>query len=636
MRHTLFTLFFFITTFCGFSQKPDYSVAQIPDSLKQNANAVVRLDQTDIEIISQRKMKIHSKRVVTVLNEKGQEAINAVEFYNKSRSINSIEATIHDASGKEIKRVKRSDFMDQTATDSGTMFSDNRILYLNYTPTEYPFTICFESDTATSNTAFIPSWIPITDYNLAIEKSILNVAFPDNLGFKKSEKNFSGFKISKTIDSATRLTYQAENILAHKPESEGPAFVQIFPQVLLGLELFNLEGVDGNAKTWKEFGKWYNAEILSGTTEIDEETKNRIKSLVGNEQDMVKKAKLVYRYVQDRTRYVSIQVGMGSWKPMYAKDVDRLGYGDCKALTNYTKALLEVVGVPSYNTILYGSRDKRNIDADFVSMQGNHMILSIPKDNGYIWLECTSQDDPFGYQANFTDDRQVLVVTPEGGEIVWTKNYPDRENTQISKGSYTVSGNGAINGKISIVSEGSQYGHKSRIEKLKPLDRDSYYKAYWKNIDNLKLVKTVLSNDREKAAFSQQVEIDAPNYGSITGNSMIFVINAYNQNQDIPQRYRKRNTPLEIERGFMDQDEIEINLPADYTIDAKPDNVEIKGKFGEYKTELVVLNENKLLYKRSFILYKGLFDKSEYENYRKFKESVAKADNSKIILAKKL
>jgi hypothetical protein len=41
---------------------------------------------------------------------------------------------------------------------------------------------------------------------------------------------------------------------------------------------------------------------------------------------------------------------------MLATDVDRLGYGDCKALTNYT---LAAVDVASYNVVLYGDSTKK-------------------------------------------------------------------------------------------------------------------------------------------------------------------------------------------------------------------------------------------------------------------------------------
>jgi hypothetical protein len=40
------------------------------DSLKENANAIVRLNQIDVTISSQRSMAINTKRVITVLNEK--------------------------------------------------------------------------------------------------------------------------------------------------------------------------------------------------------------------------------------------------------------------------------------------------------------------------------------------------------------------------------------------------------------------------------------------------------------------------------------------------------------------------------------------------------------------------------------
>lgn len=630
----LFFIFYIVATY-SYSQKTDYSTLLIPDSLKQNANAVIRLNQIEITISSQRKMKIFTKRAVTVYNERGQYAIDANENYDKSSSVNSIEAIVYNAFGKEIKKIRRSDFKDQTATGDGTMFSDSRVIYLDYTPTEYPFTIVYESEITTSNTAFIPTWMPITTYYVGVQKSILNVYYPDNLGFKKKEDNFSKFKIEKIKDDATQLSYQVDNIIAQKVESHSPAFRAIFPKVMLGLEYFNLEDVDGNAKTWKEFGQWYNDKILSGTTDISDETKAKIKALVGNEKDPIKKAKIIYKYVQEKSRYVSIQVGIGGWKPMYAKDVDRLGYGDCKALSNYTKALLNVVDVPSYNTVIYGANDKTSIDSEFVSMQGNHMILAIPNGKEYVFLECTSQDDPFGYQGTFTDDREVVVVKPEGGEIVRTKVYADKGNTQISKGNYTIVENGDFSGKITMISEGTQYSQKAAIEKLKPTDKEAYYKDYWDNINNLKIGKTEFINDKEKITLTENIDIQAKGYGVVNGNTMMFPLNAYNQFSDVPQRYRTRNNPLEIDRGFLDQDEIEITLPENYVIDAKPSNFEIKDKFGEYKTELVVVNPSKLIYKRSFLLNKGLYDKSEYENYRKFREQIAKANNSKILLTKK-
>jgi hypothetical protein len=152
----------FFTTYV-FSQKLEYSTLLIPDSLKQNANSVVRLNQIDIGIVSQRNMTVKTKRVVTVLNEKGLGAIDAVESYDKRTTIKAIEATVFDSDGKEIKKIKRKDFKDQSAADGVTVFSDNRYLYLDYTPIQYPFTIVYDSEIETSTTAFIPQWFPLTD-----------------------------------------------------------------------------------------------------------------------------------------------------------------------------------------------------------------------------------------------------------------------------------------------------------------------------------------------------------------------------------------------------------------------------------------------------------------------------------------
>jgi hypothetical protein len=627
----LLTIFVGIT-FTLKAQNNEYSTVLISDSLKENANAIVRLNQIDITISSQRSMTINTKRVITVLNEKGLSAIDAIENYNKKTTVRDIEAYVYDSFGNEIKKIKRKDFKDQSAVGSSTLFSESRYLYLDYTPTQYPFTVVYESKLETSNTAFIPQWYPVSNFFVSVERSILNVDCRENLGFKKMEFNFENFNIQKTIDTATQLSYTASNISAQKQEEYSPAFTVILPKVMMGLELFHLEDVDGSAKSWKEFGQWYSHEILTDTTILPEETKAKMRALVGDEKDPIMKAKLIYKYVQKKSRYVSIQVGIGGWKPMEASDVDRLGYGDCKALTNYTKALLEAVDVPSYNTILYGDRYKKDIESDFVSMQGNHMILAVPNGDNYTWLECTSQDDPFGYQGTFTDDRNVLVIKSEGGEIVRTKLYEDRDNTQVSAGTYSLSKNGDLSGKITIVSEGSQYNQKALLENLPPTEKEAHYKRYWGNISNLKINNAAFSNDKENIRLTEKTEISAVNYGNISGGKMMFALNAYNQYTGSVKRIRNRKNPFEIQRGFSDTDEIAIVLPQEFTVEFLPSNYELKSKFGEYKTKYIKKDDGSLIYKRSLFIKKGMYSNTDYDEYRLFIEQVSRNDNAKIIL----
>jgi hypothetical protein len=631
---SVISVVFLLTTTLLFAQKSEYSALTISDSLKENANAVVRLNQIDIVIASQRSMNIKNKRVVTVLNEKGLGAIEAYENYDRSSPVKSILATVYDSFGKEIKKVKRSDFKDVSAVNGSTLFSENRYIYLDYTPIQYPFTVVFESETETSNTAFIPQWLPLNDYFVSVEKSILNVSCPSNLVFKYKEFNFSNFNIKKTVDAPTSLSFVATKMLAQKEEMASPSVSYLFPRIMMGLELFHLEGVDGAAKTWTEFGKWYNEKILFGTTDLSEETKAKMKTLVGSETDPIKKAQIIYKYVQEKSRYVNISIGIGGWKPMFANDVDRLGYGDCKALSNYTKALLNAVDVPSYNVVLYGNPRKRDIETDFVSMQGNHMILAIPNKDKYVFLECTSQVDPFGYQGTFTDDRNVLIMKPEGGEIVRTKIYEDADNTQISKGTYSIAENGDFSGKIGIVSEGSQYSQKFNNEKLAPTEREAFYKDYWSTINNLKISKINFKNDKDKISFTENAEISAVNYGNVSANKMMFAVNAFNPLDQSVKRIRNRKNPFEIQRGSVDIDEIEIALPVNFSIEFLPSNVEINGKFGEYKTEIVKKDNNNIVYKRKFFLKKGLYTNKEYDEFRLFMEQVSRNDNAKIILTK--
>src|SRR5690606_172937 len=277
------------------------------------------------------------------------------------------------------------------------------------------------------------------------------------------------------------------------------------------------------------------------------------------------------------TRYISVQVGIGGIQPIAASEIDRVKYGACKGLTNYTKALLEVVGVRSdYTEVHAKSSGQKSIDKDFPSLLGqvNHVILNIPLENKEsIWLECTSQTMPFGFLGDFTDNRDVLSITPEGGRIIRTPKYYAKGNSQSTTAEFDILSDKSIVARAKVVSKGLQYDNKFHIAREERREQDKYYKKLWNYIGNLRIGNIKLENDRGNVVFTEAVDFDAADYATPSGELLLFSPNVLNRNMQVPNRYRNRKLPLRIERGFMDEDQYEINLPEGFAIEFIPEAV---------------------------------------------------------------
>ncbi|TBN02676.1 DUF3857 domain-containing protein [Hyunsoonleella flava] len=627
-----------LISFLGVSQDQYYSSLTLPEALTEHANAVVRLSEVSVEIKTIDHMVEQERRIVTVLNSKGQNAVGARVYYDDDVKVRSVQAIIFDAFGNEIKKIRKNDFKDVSAVDGGTLYSDSRILYLDYTPISYPYTVEFISETTTSNTAFIPSFIPVWSYFVSVENSRYKINYPDDITLRKNEKNLEDVDFESTNYENWKQVYNIKNIKPFKPEDHSPSFRNVIPKVMFATNEFNYEGVQAEVDDWNSMGEWFNNNLLNGRASVSPETINHVKSLVANETDDLEKAKKIYQFVQDNTRYISVQVGIGGMRPISAMEVDKVKYGDCKGLTNYTKALLDLVGVKSYYTRLYASPSQQlSVDKDFVSFGGqtNHVILNIPQENSEdVWLECTSQDMPFGFIGDFTDDRDVLVITPEGGKIKHTKKYKTEENTQVLKGSYSLSKDGNITGELEMCSKGIQYDDKYRIGNYEERDKDMAYKKRWSYINSIAFddIKTI--NDKDSIQFKEIIKFRANNYSKKAGSRILFTINALNRSRYIPDRYRNRTLPVKIKRGFIDADEIRVKLPSGYKVESLPKSTVVENKFGSYKTDIIAESDTVLVYKREFIVKDGSYPKEDYSAFRAFYKEVSKLDNAKVALVK--
>tara|TARA_A100000171_G_C2135455_1_gene149833 strand:- start:1497 stop:3383 length:1887 start_codon:yes stop_codon:yes gene_type:complete len=609
-----------------------YAISEIPAELKEDVDAVIRNQEIVITLDDFNDMTLYVKEVVTVFNRNGLSAVRPAVGYDKSTSVKDLAAKVYDEKGKVLKKFKKRDFTDVSATD-GNLYTDNRKMYLDYSPSGFPFTFEFVSELETSSTAFLPRWDPSPYYDVSTQKSSYTVINEKQVPLVSRKYNLEQFEVS-VKETPGKYKYELKNMAAVERENLGPHYTEFTPVVKVALQKFQLENQSAYVKSWKDFGLWQKDKLLSGRDRIPSGTKAKINQLVANVEDPKEKARLIYEFMQNKTRYISVQVGIGGWQPSPANEVDELSYGDCKGLTNYTKALLKSQGIDSYYTIVDAGEDGRDLDEDFVALQGNHVILTVPFEDETVFLECTSQQLPFNYLGDFTDDRKVLMVTGEGGVIARTHTYKTEDNIQVLQAKVTVSDDFTVSGTLSETSEGILYGNKYFLESATNDDVLMYFKNIWGHLNNLSLANINFTNDKKRIAFTEDLNFETKNYISTAGDRILLNPNVFTRYSYLPAAEDDRTLPLKIRRGATYRDTVEILLPEAYQVEAAFEPIHIISKFGTYKARVDKLDGSKISYSRELVLNSGTFPKEEYNNYVKFIQQVVKKDKSKIVLTK--
>ncbi len=632
MRLTLFLFLFCVSLF---GQKANYNVAAIPDSLTENANAVVRFDEMQIDLKSTKDARVTVTFVVTVLNAAGDYFMKDRIPYDGNLKIKKLEAVVYNAQGKEIKKYKKKDFRDRSAVDGNSFYTDSRVLYIDYTPIAYPYTFETTFEYTKSNTFHIPNWKFLSGYHASTEHGKFTVNYdPSKIDLIFKEQNLETYNVIKSI-SNERVVYETIGLKAIPFEQHSPHFGEIAPFLHVAPKNFHYDGLYGSVSNWNDFGKWFYDNLLTGRDELPESTIDHIKHLTSTVEDPIEKAKIVYDYVQKNTRYVSVQVGIGGFQPIKAEDVDKVKYGDCKGLTNYTKALLDAVGVDSYYTHVQAGNLQIDFIDDFPSIdQGNHVILAIPNDDNYTWIDCTSQKHPFGFIGDFTDNRNVLVMKPQGGEIVKTVSYFNEQNAYDTKAVYNIDDEGNLTADIDISSRGIFYDKRFYKAFYTTDDNTKKYKNQWSRLNNIIINNFEFDNDKGQVIFTEKINLKADKYASKSGDRLILTVNAFNNDVNVPRKYADRKLPVKFTRGYFEESHYKIHLPEGYSVEAVPYIKSVESKFGKYEAGIIQNEDHTLTYKRTFLIKEGSYPKEDYEGFRSFLHDAALNDNAKIVLLK--
>ncbi len=611
----------------------NYAVGLIPKDLLKNANAVVRIEELQFEIKSTREAITRNRFVVTILNEAGERWADFSEYYDKHRDISSIEGTLYDANGRQLKKIKKKDVEDISGTSESNLIDDNRVKRHSFYHKVYPYTVEYVSEIVNKATLFFPMWAPQGGEFLSVEKSTLTVICNENYSFRHKAFLYNGEPAVSRDKNKILTTWSVSNVPAITRETFSPLWHELTTVVILGPTEFQMDAYKGNMATWQDFGK-FQYSLLQGRDQLPDNVKQVVQNLTAGVVDVREKVSRLYNYMQKNTRYISIQLGIGGWQPFEAKFVATKGYGDCKALTNYMYSLLKEAGIPSYYALIRAGANSTYITEDFPSQQFNHVILCVPLQKDSIWLECTSQTMPPGYLGDFTSGRRALLIDENGGRMVSTPKYGVSENLQVRNVKAILEEDGTL-----LVTTQSQYKgtQQDRLHGIiNNLSKDKVREFLSEDLDfptyDISLFK-YREEPSQLPVIHESLEIEVRNYATITGKRLFITPNVMTRSYRKLNPSTERKTDILLGYEYKDVDSVEIELPKGYQPESMPAAVSVSSPFGKYSSS-VKLEGNKLFYYRSIEQYSGRFPAKDYAELVKYYDAIYKADRNRVVLVR--
>jgi len=606
-------IFVILVVFCSFS---------VQASKKINAELV---SYTTTTAIKNGKLTRHHEYEIGIYNREGDEYATVEIPYSKMNRVSNVDAFIKTIDGKVVKKLSKSDITEHNSYPSYSFYEDQFVKEFTLNYHLYPYFLTVSYDEKEDEFFYIDHWYPLLDTDIPTKSACLTVKVP-----KDYKINFYSQLISEmqkdSVEDNYIYTWTATYDGSIKDETFVPPLENYLPMVSVVPENFIYE-ISGSYSSWENYGLWQDA-LVKNASDLPEREKERIRNLVKGMENKKQVIKTLYQQLQDETRYVNISIETGGLKPNPASYVAQNKYGDCKALSNYFKTVLDAVNIKSYYTKVYAGDVIRKINHKLPSQQSNHIILCVPCESDTMWIDCTS-DDPFDYVGTFIQNREVFVINNDKSFFSRTRALKpedilkEREvNLRLDPGNQSIA-------DFKTVYRGKQFEILNQFENSYNDDmkqmimRDNLIDNGFEPI-NVKMDKEC----RDSAKITLEYAAQSNHVYKQYGNDLLIKLLPFG----IPkfEDPKERKYPVQINFPIYQKDKLIYEIPADYEpSDVLPNSI-VRSKYGSYEIASSV-EENKVVITKSFLLLAGEYPLDEYPDFFKFINSVFNLENKTYI-----
>lgn len=609
----------------------NYSASTISDSLKKNAHTVFRLDEGIVDLIAPGKYIYNVHQILTVLNNEGDYHLRQGYGIDKFQKIDNIEIKVFDKVGAIVEKYKKKDFSITAAYDGISLITDNQVMRLQVIAPDYPYTLEVTYKQEVTSFVNLPSWY-FQHPGVSVETSRFLVKVPAEIDIHYKTKNINITPVITNLNAKKNYLWETNNLTAKKSEAGAGEFAKV-PRLLIAANQFEYDGHRGDMSEWKGMGLWYN-DLVKTTNQLSDAYKSEIRNLVTGANSDLEKVKILYNHLQKNYRYVSIQLGIGGFKPFPANFVHEKKYGDCKALSNYMQACLHAINIKSYSAWINAGSHKSPVDPDFPYDGFNHQILCVPMDKDTAWLECTSSTVDFAHLGNFTENRYALVLTENGGVLVPTPKSKSYQNKFTMATTININEDGS--GKTeSLLTTTGEYKYEQLALSQEKTDLQKQYFINGFGFPNPDEFELSFGEKNSKALNTQiQLKIEKIN-DFMTGNKMFLRPRIYKiWSAKLPSNENRTEDYL-FDYPFEKTDTTVYKLPAGYRVDALPKEKQMKFEFGSYNTKQWYDDQQKVvIITAKLVLTQHHIPAERYASAKAFFDEVMMDDSQRIVIKK--
>lgn len=590
--------------------------------------AVVEESVTDVICDSRTHCTQHFKKSITILNEQGASLAHFVCSCSKNDKLTAFKGQVTDGSGRVIRKIKESEL--QRTEYSPYLAIDDYQVYFEYAAPVYPITITYEwTIDSHDNLIEFPRFCPQTDYDVSVKKASYSLTAPKELAVRHALLNIDKpVNVSENSKGFQILSLELSDLPALKDEPYSRPLRERLPMAYFAPTDFTYYGTQGSLKDWTEYGKWEYG-LIKGSEVLPDAVRQELHQLTGGLKTDREKIEALYQRLEKTTRYVAVLLGIGGLKPAPAADVCKSGFGDCKGLSNYMRAMLKEVGIPSnYITI---STTNRQLLNNFASVgQMNHVILEVPLQGDTLWLECTNPQLPMGYVHEDIAGHNAIEVSETGGRLVRLPVYADSTNLMHSKIHIRLDSIGAAD--VSLLQDSHNWQYENYIPLLK-MDEKDRHKTLQRMVRVPQAEIRRMDVREDGATITVDAEVRSQRYATITGQRLFVPICPIHNGYSTPPTLPNRQEDIYLEAGYLDKDEITLTIPEGYDVEARPKDITIEQPFGTFSFTMKQ-EGSELHIQNSLLMKSGTYDKSQYPQFIDFMKTVSGTYSQKIVLKK--